>query len=306
MGTDTLLQIFVAFGAGVFGTAYGGITAFVICGIVGLIGIAATYVGGPQYSNIITVAFGNWVGPHITFTAGVIAAAYAKKRGHLDDNPLGAKDVLTPLIKFNDWTVLAVGGISGILLMAFYELCRAIKLPTDLLALTIVAGCIAGRLIFSRTGLFGTLDDSLKEKASAANLWGRWLASEKTLVWLPWQRGWIDNIILSFGFGLGSAAATAVTGSALIGWCITAIGLCALMTDRGGPVAHHIALPAAYGYLATQSIVLGGLFGIVGGLVCEFFARVFHNHGDTHIDGPSSSIVVTTTMFMVLFPQIFK
>jgi hypothetical protein len=55
------------------------------------------------------VAFGPVFGPHIAFAGGVAAAAYAARRGELDD---GA-DIITPLAGLATLDVLLVGGVFG-------------------------------------------------------------------------------------------------------------------------------------------------------------------------------------------------
>ncbi|MDT8861010.1 hypothetical protein N0O92_12275 [Alkalihalobacillus sp. MEB130] len=299
----TLIDIIVSFCAGVFGAAMGGILPFVIAGLLVLISISGNVMVGPEFTDVLLLnsAFGPFLGPHITFSAGVAAAQYAKLKGHM---PSG-KDVLTPLSKYNDISVYIVGGITGSLCWIFFKLASGLALPTDNIALTIVFACLLTRLFLSKSGLFGTLDEPLKEKMKASNLWGLMLASEKTEVWLPWQRNFLPLLLLSFALGLGSAALTLVYQNALIGWAIAAISLIALNTDRSGPVWHHIALPASYAVLATGDLFIGALFGVIGGFIGEFIARVFHNHGDTHFDAPSTSIVITTTIIMFVFPVLF-
>ena len=76
-------------------------------GFAVLAGVAASSFGPAEAAAIIdNVAFGLF-GPHIAFSAGAAAAAYAGSRGLIESG----KDVTTPLIKLGDPTVLPGGGI---------------------------------------------------------------------------------------------------------------------------------------------------------------------------------------------------
>jgi len=67
--------LLASFGGGVFGAALGGLPAFVFTGFTVLAGAAAV-LRGSSFDFISNVAFG----PHIAFSGGVAAAAYAAKK----------------------------------------------------------------------------------------------------------------------------------------------------------------------------------------------------------------------------------
>ena len=68
------------------------------------------------------------------------------------------------------------------------------------------------------------------------------------------------------------------------------------------PVTHHMALPAAAAALASGDFLTGAAFGVVGGLAGEGFSRVFHQHGDTHVDPPAAGIAITIALIRALWP----
>ncbi|NPV43637.1 MAG: hypothetical protein HPY70_06630 [Firmicutes bacterium] len=284
-GLFDISLILSAFGGGLFGAALGGLPSFILCGFITLMGEAVALAGGP--ATVTTgIAFGTFFGPHIGFAGGVAAAAYAAKKGHI-----AGRDILTPLVKFGKWDILLVGGIFGILGYFIQGFFAGIGTPTDTIALTVVISAIVARLLWSDTGVFGKHDP---KKSNS-----RWNVPE-SIAWLPFQMKAGQLIMIGLGVGLASSYISLLTGSAVIGFGIAASSLIILQVMGAGPVTHHIALPAALAALATNSIIVGGIFGVVGAFVGEFFARLFYDWGDTHIDPPAAAIA-TLTAVIILF-----
>ena len=73
-------SLFAAFGGGLLGAAIGAVPVFVFTGLLAIVGVAAAASGGTE---LIGVAFGPVMGPHVSFGGGVAAAAYAASKGHL-------------------------------------------------------------------------------------------------------------------------------------------------------------------------------------------------------------------------------
>jgi hypothetical protein len=48
--------------------------------------------------------------------------------------------------------------------------------------------------------------------------------------------------------------------------------------------------------LATGSLAVGIVFGVVGAFAGELFARLFLIHGDTHIDPPAAAIAFSVLL----------
>ena len=122
------------------------------------------------------------------------------------------------------------------------------SLPVDTIALTITILHISARFVFGSSGLLG---DTAEEPNPIIN--------ESTLFF---------NILLGFAVGLISSYATQLTGSAVIGFGISAVTLIFLYHDDF-PVTHHVSITAAYATLATGSILVGGIFGILAILLVK-------------------------------------
>jgi len=280
-----------SFGGGIVGAAMGGLPAFILTGLAVLAGVAASFFGQPQAAQIIgSVAFGPFLGPHVAFGGGVAAAAYAARKG-LD---ITGKDIGVPLTKFNDPGVLLVGGVFGVigyLLNAFWV---GMSLKTDTVALSVAVSAITARAVFLGDGPFGSLPAEMKEKGFG----GRFVITEGHC-WLPWQKDFGQLVVLGLGFGLAAGILAVATGQPVLAFGISAASLVFLEFGPGWPVTHHITLPAALAAAATQSVIMGGVFGIVGALLGEFFARLCYNYGKNHIDPPACAIALATTLVLL-------
>lgn len=280
-----LVMMLTAFGGGLFGAAIGAVPSFIFCGLLVIVGEAIVMAGG---AGTVTsqIAFGSFFGPHIGFAAGVAAAAYATKKGYLE----GGRDVATPLMKFGKWDILFVGGIFGVLGYLINGLLVAVGTPTDTVALTVVLSAIFARVIWSETGVFGTYDP---EKSKS-----RWNVPE-SIAWVPFQMHPGQLLMIGLGVGVLSSYISLLTGSAVIGFGIVAASLLISLVLGGTPVSHHIALPAAIAAMATGSLLVGAIFGILGAFAGEFYARLFYAWGDTHIDPPAAAIATLTTVVLL-------
>lgn len=309
---DIVANLLAAFAGGIFGAAIGGVPAFVFTGVIVLIGIAAG-LGGGQFDVLGEVAFGPFFGPHVSFTGAVAAAAFAARRNDIEDG----KDIATPLTGLADPLPLIVGGIFGIGGYLFNELLsvllaadpRGTIFYTDTIALTVVISAIVVRVLFGRTGVFGTLDDESRGR-------GRFKTGA-TRAWVAYQEGFAQASVLGLGFGLlGAYAVAFLSGAdpgfagvaALVGYGISATSLAFLVFGFNVPVTHHMSLPAAVvagavitaGGGSTAAILLGALAGIGGALLGEVFSRAFLIHGDTHIDPPAGAIFVMASIVFVV------
>lgn len=281
-----LNMILAAFGGGLFGAAIGALPSFIFCGFLVLAGEAITVAGGPAIANAAgftgAVGFGTLFGPHIGFAGGAAASAYA---AHVKDSLEDGADILTPLLKIGAddtvWDILVVGGIFGIIGYFLNGAFSVWQLPTDTIALTVGVSALIHRVLFCNTGIFGTYDP---EKSDS-----RW-DPPASIAWLPFQMKASHLITLGLGMGLVSGYVTLATGSIFIMFGIAAASLIILETKGSGPVTHHIALPASAAAAATGSILMGGLYGILGAVIGEFYARLFYDWGDSHIDPPAWTI----------------
>ncbi len=256
----SVVDIMAAFGGGVLASAIGALPAFIFTGVL-------------VVANLTDLAFGPWFGPHIAFSGAVAATAFAAKRG-LESG----KDILAPLIKLNDGTVLLVGGIFGMVGYVVQKFLADIKTPTDTVALTVVIICVAARLIFGNRRM---LD--------------KYVVPDGKTSW--------SLIVFGLGVGLVSGYIGIITENPVLTFGIAAMLLIVLQFMGVGPVLHHIALPAALAAAAVGNIWMGGLFGILGSLLGDFCAKCFNGEGaNTHIDPPAVTIALLTTI-VVLFLQ---
>jgi MFS family permease len=277
----TLTMVLASFGGGLFGAALGALPAFIFCGFVVLAGEALAIAGG---GGALTgaVGFGMMFGPHIAFAGGAAATAYAAKKGKLDD---GA-NILKPLMGITEnWDIMLVGGLFGILGMIVNQFLVSISTPTDTIALTVIVSALVHRVMFGETGIFGTYDPDKSD-----SFWN----PPADIAWLPWQMNFSQLFMIGLGVGLVGGY-VALETSVLVPFGIAAASLIILETKGEGPVTHHIAFPAAAAAVATGSIIWAGIFGLLGAFLGEFYARVFYDWGDTHIDPPAATIATLIT-----------
>ena len=88
----------------------------------------------------------------------------------------------------------------------------------------------------------------------------------------------------------------------MLGFGIAAASLLFAQFGLKVPVTHHMALPAAAAAIASGNIVIGSVFGIAGAFAGEGFSRVFHQHGDTHVDPPAAGIAITIAVIRLIWP----
>jgi hypothetical protein len=312
----SLMLLLAAFGGGLFGSAIGGQPAFIFTGFMVFIGIG-TSLSGSDYDFLTNVAFGPVFGPHISFAGAVAAAAYAARMGQLDSG----RDIAAPVMVGSP-TPLIIGGLFGMggylvqtalaaLLTTPAGAGRAAVALTDTVALTVAISAIAARLIFGRTGLFGSMTEEANER-------GRFFPGGNQ-AWVVHQQGLVQSTALGLGSGLLSGFAVVsftqinpdyVSFAPILGFGISAASLIMLQFGFDGPVTHHMTLPgglAAAAVIAGMGVeagalalVAGALAGIGGALFGELYSRLFLIHGDTHVDPPAFAIFTMTTIVVLV------
>ena len=304
--------LLAAFGGGLFGAAIGALPAFVFTGIAVLVAFGAG-LGGASFDVIGLVVFGPVTGPHISFAGGAAAAAFAARRGDIEDG----KDIITPLAGLGDPLPLIVGGIFGaggyalqVLLMNLIPPYQTAFYPTyiDVIAVVVTVSAIITRLAFGRTGLFGSLDAEARERGRFSTGEGR--------VWLAYQEGFLQASVVGLGTGILAAwVATQLVAfdpallpfGVLLGYGVSATALIFLQFGFQVPVTHHMTLPAsvaAVGVLVAGgpqvvAILVGAVAGILGALLGELFSRLLLIHGDTHLDPPANAIIVMSVVIVL-------
>lgn len=295
----TILTVIAAFGGGVFGASIGALPAFILTGVVAIIGgisgSAADYVG--------TVAFNTILGPHIAFAGGVAAAAYAKKIGKSEN---GA-DIATACWGYGEPSILIVGGVFGVIgavignIVVPYVFGTLIPFGTDAPGMTVfISGCVA-RLAFGKRGL---LSDAQSRKA---------LSSGKGLTSL---------LVMAFSYALVVAGAycvlmdkaagnEAITGL-LDSYHVVIFGLAAvgLVFAEFGVAYngwHHIGIIAAEAAMAGYAIGgvgaamgLGIVMGLVSAILGDFEGNFLNTDVDSHIDPPAFAICLCTIIISII------
>lgn len=289
------ILLVAAFAGGMFGAAVGAIPAFIMTGVAAIVSAAVAVITG-QGDLVGAVAFGPFLGPHVSFAGGVAAAAYAAKKGKLD----GGKSILTALAGVDSPDILLVGGVFGALGYLFTWLYNMVPSIgglgwTDTVGLSVVTTAIIVRLVFGSTGLLG--------KVPAG--YSRWIHTDKG-AWIPWQSKPLQMIALAMAFGFPAAYITHAYADLPGGGTIpvlffgfSAFSLVFLQFGTNVPVTHHITLAAGSAAAVSGDVWWGLAFGLLGVFVGEVVACVFTSYGDTHIDPPATSLATTTLLLAV-------
>ncbi len=305
--TFDVLTLLLAAGGGFFAAAIGALHAFIFTGFMGVAGIGIAAAGAG--TNFLTfVAFGLVFGPHIAFAGGVAAAGYAA----LTDKDVGGKDIALPLVSIERPDVLAVGAAFG---MFGYDVQFGIsKIPwfgthTDSIALTVIISAFVVRLAFGRSSIFGHLPEGAG--------WGRF-APRDGAAWVRWHEKFVPNTVLGIFAGLLAAGVSLklaeffpeiASVANLLFFSLSAMSLLFLSLGLSFPVTHHITIIAGLGALTFLPIVggnliaatlIGAVFGMLSAWCGELFARLWHDHGNTHIDPPAAAIWPMTTVVLTL------
>lgn len=273
------VMLLTAFGGGALGAIFGGLIAFIFTGIAALVGIAIIATGGS--SDILNlVAFGPVFGPHVAFSGGVFAAAYAGRIKKLDN---GA-DIVTPLARLQHPGVLLAGGVAGALGYAInYLYSGVLAIPTDTIALTVLTIGVLARLIFGKSGLLGITPSGTERR------------------FVPLGNDLMQVIVIGLAASLAVAAVVMKTEIAVLGFAISAASL--LFAELGLPVpaTHHITLVAAVAVLNSGNLMTGVLFGVIAAILCDTFGRIFNTHHDAHIDPPAFTIATLTAVVLMIY-----
>lgn len=233
-----------------------------------------------------------------------------------DAPAVGGKDIGFPLISLEKPDVLLVGAVVGMLGYLINQVVAGISwfgTHTDTIAFTVIVLAIATRLILGQSGLF----PKAGSRADGATGWGRFAPYDEAR-WIKYHERFLPATMLGAFIGLFAAGVTILMLAAFpalganaktITFGISAFSLIFLGLGQSFPVTHHISLPAGVAATAflpivhgnqTGAILIGAAAGVLGAWLGEFFARVWYNQGDTHIDPPAAAIWPATTIILVL------
>ena len=309
----------LAFLGGVFGTCISGLWAFVLTGVLVLIGCAVVLLGGPDFL-LLQIALGPLFGPHTTFLGGALAASYAAgiRKNH-PGGPGAGTDIVSPLLD-TSWDVLAVGGAGAVAcaLLATQVVPHVPLLKsTDGLAVSIVIVSLVGRLLIHREGPCGKMESIKKFGLFGTNnyaiSWLPWMAQPWRLLFVGASVGGISGAAAMYcdqalqplvAAGSVSAAAGYVVPYIFV-WGVSAVSLTALELGQGNivkiPVTHGIAVLGAAAYLGSHSVLIAILGGIFGAFLEEGCARCFRNHGSDHVDPPAFAITLGVLLYSFIW-----
>jgi hypothetical protein len=266
------------------------------------------------------IGLGPVLGPHVAFAGGVAAAAFVGRSETFDTTFRyhQAKNITKPL--GSEPATLAVGGAFGLLGVLVARVAAGLELPVDPIFLAIVVSAFVHRLAFGYplVGRIRGMDRSVFDMSPHVrdDRWGeesyeteQGTEGRKVVeVWLPDHYELGNVAALGLGVGLASGYIALVSNSPFLAFGISLFSLVFLALGLYSfPVTHHMALPAGIAALAVASefepvvgLVAAGLFGVLGGLLGEAAQRAFYAHGDTHVDPPAVSIVLTTLLLTLL------
>lgn len=299
----SILCLLAAFGGGVFAAAIGPLPAFIMTGVFSVAGSVAGMCGAAEASNILLnyVAFGPFFGPHIAFAGGAAAAAFAKKKGIMEN---GA-DIATALAGFNEPGVLMVGGVFGIIGYLFKELVVmnlfagtiSTRLVTDAPGFTVFCSAVLARLLFGGKLRTGTAVLSKGKVLSTTMLIG---FGYSLLVGGLYAGAIYAGVPVD---AFGGAYPTLIFG-------LAAIGL--VFAEMGQPYfgCHHILIisaeAAVQSYAVTgnvyMSAVMAVVFGLITTLIADVAGNLINSGTDSHIDPPATAILIMTFAVNAIFP----
>jgi hypothetical protein len=289
-----IFALIAAFGGGVLAATIGALPTFIFAGFIVIAGAAIELGGGSDFV-VGNVAFGSFFGPHIAFSGGVAAAAFAANKKKLMDS--GA-NIVAAGFGHDDASPLLVGGVFGVIgYLIHYLYAGVLAIPTDTVALTVATLGIIIRFAFGSTGLFGKFEGDKRE-------------------WIPTGTALMKTLCLGVGVGalVGGVAASLFMQGVDVGvFPVLCFGISAgllIFTQCGFavPGTHHISLPAGLAAVGAMGggdpmmgVVMGIVFGVLGSFMGDVVGRAVNSHCDSHIDPPAITIFTLTFITIAVF-----
>lgn len=303
----SIFAILAAFGGGCFAAAIGGVESFVFTGVFAILGAALNMAGASAAGGILvgTIAFGPFFVPAVAFTGAVGAAAYAKKKGYMEN---GA-DIVTCLSTLNQADVILVGGVVGVIGYALLNFVVtplfgggiSARLVTDGPGFVVFWFAVIIRLVFG--GKLFTSNKFLSEGKALTNM----LALSVTMAIL------VSGVfcVIVEGLGEDTAMIEALCGNYnVLVFGIAAVGLLFACGGQGYYGHHQIFIIAALGsikaYTHTGSLmtafIVGVISGTCAGILNDAETAAINCGTDSHIDGPGFAIFIMTFVLNAIFP----
>ena len=278
-----------AFGGGVAGAAFGALPSFIMTGVLAICGGIAAMAGANDYS-VANITFGVFWGPHIAFAGAAAAASFASARRKKLDS---CQNTLKPLYSIDDIPTLLVGGIFGVIGFIFYTLftTKLSFIGTDAPGAGVFFSLLVCRLVVGKTGPFG----DMKVKNEVLNI--KDVLKEVTVGLF------LGLVIGAAGLQIQKAGIDAeqMASYPVICFGIAAVMLVFLQMGNKVPVTHHIAFPAAYGFVLTSNIFVAAVIGGLNAFLWIMACRIFNSRCDTYIDPPATVIMITVPIINLIF-----
>ncbi len=298
-----MMAFLFAFCGGAFAAIIGSLAAFILCGVMALLGVISA-MAGVQFDWFALIPFGIFFGPHISFAGGAAAAAFAKKKGYLGSG----KDIAKALISLKKPSVIVAGGIYGCLGYAInVGLSTVMAGKIDTVAFTIVILGLLTKFLYDAdyklSGLIGTVPAAIKKAG------GRYsIRSNGT--WLPYLHTPAEKTIVGLAAGGASAYVTyamlqnpaTAPVAAYVGFGVAVVSLIFLQFGTAIPVTHHMCLVASYATVASGSLWWGVAFGVIAAFLADALGKTFYVFGDCHVDCPSMGIAAGSFLALGIMP----
>lgn len=297
-----LLDCGVAVIGGCLGAALSALGGFLLFGLLGVLGFLYLLVANSDIW-ISAVTGSALLKPSVCFVGGVVATAYARKKGLIQCG----KDIGRSFLSYRRFDILAVGGCAG---LAGYLVNRSADAlfagAIDTIAFTVF---LVPLFIKYHWHMIKTNDCEASSHAipSPYRFFEKFSRPRgKTLVSLV-----IGLCTSLLTFGLFLVPETKPYAGLLV-FCISAVFLFPLFMGIPIPATHHFSGPAGAatmvwlsshgGSLGGWGLVLMTLWGIaaaqIGLLGGDIMERLFFTEGDIHIDPPAMGIFVATAIML--------
>lgn len=298
----SVLALIASFGGGVFAASIGALPAFIMTGVFSIAGAIAAMCGAANASGILInyMAFGPFFGPHVSFAAGVAAAAYAKKKGLYEN---GA-DLATACAKLQKVDVLIVGGVFGVIGFLLKALVVdnlfagtiSPRLITDGPGFVVFTSGIIVRLVFGGKLRTGTGVISKGDALSTTICLGLFYSLVVAGIYLA-------GVEAGLGDGFGGVYHVLIFGMAAVGLFFAEMG-------QAFVGCHHIVIIAAeatvqsYAIMnnAYASLAIGVIFGTISAIIADIEGNLINSGTDSHIDNPACAIFIMTFVVNACFP----
>jgi hypothetical protein len=295
-----ILDCITAVAGGCLGAALSALGGFVLFGLLGVLGLLYLLVA--QSDALMAVVAGSvLLRPSVCFLGGVVAAAYARKRGLI----ACGKDIGRSFVAYRRVEIMAVAGCAGLAgYLANVALDALLAGALDTVALTVVLIPLALKYLWGMT----TTNDCAGSSHAVPSPYRFFERFSR-----PAGRTAVSCVV-----GGGAALLTAALFLApqtrpfagLAVFFVSALLLMPVFVGIPAPATHHFSGPAGATvatWLALQGteptgwgLLLVALWGVaaaqIGLLAAQTLEPMFFTEGDIHVDPPAMGIVVSTAV----------